>query len=375
MGRSPVSALLPEFPWDALEPLAERARRHPDGLIDLSMGTPTDSVPYRIRQALRRADDAPGYPPTGGSPELRTAIVDYLVRTCNAHALTARAVLPTIGSKELVASLPSALGLGEGDVIAIPHLAYPTYEVGARLAGARVVRAETSEELLAARPSLIWINSPSNPTGALLSAPELRVLVRLGRELGALVVSDECYLPLCPPGTQTASILDPEVCGQSHEGILAVHSLSKRSNLAGYRAGFVAGDPAVVAELLAVRKHSGLIVPTPVQSAMIAALADEDHAEAQTVTYGARRNLLMRALRGVGFHLERARVPFYLWATRLEDCWASAEYLARYGILVSPGEIYGPRGARHVRIALTAASPRIREAKARLLVARREAQR
>jgi succinyldiaminopimelate transaminase len=275
-------------------------------------------------------------------------------------------VLPTIGSKELVAALPTLLGIGPGDIVVIPTVCYPTYEVGVRLAGADVVRADS---LTAVGPSrrvrLVWVNSPSNPTGRVLPAPHLRKVVDWARERGAVVASDECYLSLGWED-RPVSILDDAVTGGDHTGVLAVHSLSKRSNLAGYRAGYVGGDPALVAELLAVRKHSGLIVPAPVQAAMIAALTDDTHVDDQRTRYAARRANLRTALEAAGFTIDHSTAGLYLWATRNEDCWTTVDRLAGHGILTAPGAFYGPAAARHVRIALTATDDRVAAACARL---------
>jgi succinyldiaminopimelate transaminase len=323
-------------------------------------------VPGVIRAALAAASDAPGYPYTAGTLALRETIVHYLGGRCGAVALEPHQVLPTIGSKELVAWLPFLLGLGAGDTVVIPSVCYPTYEVGARLAGASVVRADS---LLALGPAtnirLIWVNSPGNPHGRVLPAVHLRKVVDWARERGAVVVSDECYLELGWEATPV-SVLHEEVCGGSVDGVLAVHSLSKRSNLAGYRAGFVAGDPALVAELLAVRKHAGMIVPAPVQSAMIAAMADQFHVGEQRERYRARRETLRDALTKAGFRIDHSEAGLYLWATRDEDCWATVEWLAERGILAAPGTFYGPAGARHVRVALTATDERVAAAAARL---------
>jgi succinyldiaminopimelate transaminase len=324
-------------------------------------------VPGVIRAALAAASDAPGYPFTAGTLALREAVAHYLRERCAAVPVVGpEHVLPTIGSKELVAWLPFLLGVGAGDTVVIPSVCYPTYEVGARLAGASVVRTDS---LVALGPAtdvkLIWINSPGNPHGRVLPEAHLRKVVDWARERGAVVVSDECYFELGWESTPV-SVLDERVCGGSVEGVLAVHSLSKRSNLAGYRAGFVAGDPALVAELLAVRKHAGMIVPAPVQAAMIAALADQSHVDEQRERYRARRVTLRAALEKAGFQLEHSEAGLYLWATRDEDCWATVDWLAERGILAAPGTFYGPAGARHVRVALTATDERVGAAAARL---------
>jgi succinyldiaminopimelate transaminase len=352
---------LPDFPWDLLAPYAEQARSHPHGVVDLSVGTPVDQTPEVVQRALIEAADAPGYPLTAGMPALREAIAAWFGRRFGA-AVDPSAVLPVIGTKELVAWLPTLLS---ADSVGYPALAYPTYDVGARIAGAKGVVADDT----VAAPDhldLLWLNSPSNPTGAVASAESLRSAVEWARSRGAVVASDECYADIYYGDAAPESVLSPAVCGGSHDGLLAVHSLSKRSNLAGYRAGFVAGDPALIARLLEVRKHAGMIVPAPVQAAMIAALGDDDHVIAQRARYAARRTLLFGALRSAGFTADDTGAGLYLWATRDESCWDTIGWLAERGILAAPGEFYGATGARHVRIALTATDERVASAAARL---------
>jgi succinyldiaminopimelate transaminase len=361
-----VSQRLPDFPWDQLTAYAARARSHPDGIVDLSVGTPVDPTPDVVRRALEAASDSPGYPQTIGLPETRQAAVDWLARRHGVTGLGLDGVLPVIGTKELVAALPVQLGVGPGDTVVFPALAYPTYAVGAALAGARGGATDSLTSLGPERVSLLWLNSPSNPTGRVLPPAHLRKVVDWCRERGTLLVSDECYLECSWEEEAPFSVLHPDICGGSHEGILAVHSLSKRSNLAGYRCGFVAGDPAVVGELLAVRKNLGLILPGPQQVAMAAALADDAHVEEQHSRYLARRTTLRAALEGAGFRVDHSEASLYLWSTRDEDCWTTVSDLADRGILVAPGTFYGPAGARHVRVALTASDERVAAAAARL---------
>ncbi len=363
--RAKVSASLPEFPWDTLAEAKAAAAAHPDGIVDLSVGTPVDPVAPLIREALAAAGSAPGYPTTAGTARLREAAVGALERRFGITGLSQAAVLPVIGSKELIAWLPTLLGLSAPDVVAVPELAYPTYEVGARLAGAQVLRADSLTQLGPQSPALVYLNSPSNPTGRVLGVEHLRKVIGWARERGAVLASDECYLGL---GWDAAplSVLHPSACDGDHTGLLAIHSLSKSSSLAGYRAGFVAGDPDLVAELLAVRKHAGMMVPTPVQAAMVAALDDDVHEHRQRARYEARRAALLPALRAAGFGIDHSEAGLYLWATRGEPCRDSVTWLAARGILVAPGEFYGPRGAQHVRVALTAGDERIAAAVARL---------
>jgi len=353
------------FPWDTLADATAAARAHPDGIVDLSVGTPVDPVAPLIRDALAAASAAGGYPTTAGTSALRHSAVAALARRYGVTGVAASAVLPVIGTKELIAWLPTLLGLGATDTVVIPELAYPTYEVGALLAGAAVVRADALTQLGPAVPALVYLNSPSNPTGKVLGVEHLRKVVEWARERGVLVASDECYLGLSW-AAEPLSVLHPDVCDGDHTGLLAVHSLSKTSSLAGYRAGFVAGDPAVVAELLAVRKHAGMMVPTPVQAAMTAALDDDAHEAEQRARYARRRDLLLPALQAAGFTIDHSEAGLYLWASRDEPCRDTVRWLAQRGILVAPGEFYGPRGARHVRVALTATDERITSAAARL---------
>jgi succinyldiaminopimelate transaminase len=356
-------AQLPVFPWDQLAPYGDRARAHPDGIVDLSIGTPVDPTPAVVLEALRAAADAPGYPLTIGTPELRATLVDWSQRTLGA-AVTEANVVPSIGSKELVALLPSLLGL-QGKKVLIPALAYPTYDVGARLAGCEPVPTHDPCAEDPSQVGLVWLNSPSNPTGQVLTPDELRRVVEWGREHGVLVASDECYLELGWEASPV-SVLHPSVCGGSTEGVVALHSLSKRSNLAGYRSGFLVGDAASVKLVVEARKHIGLLPPAPVQAATVAALRDDPHVTEQKERYQARRDQLGPAVEEAGFRVDHSEAGLYLWCTRDEDCWATVGWLADRGILAAPGAFYGAAGGRHVRIALTATDERIKAATGRL---------
>ncbi|MET9572637.1 succinyldiaminopimelate transaminase [Streptomyces virginiae] len=361
-----VSDRLPAFPWDKLEPYKKTAAGHPDGIVDLSVGTPVDPVPELIRRALIDAADSPGYPTVWGTAALRDAITGWLRGRLGASAAEHRNVLPVVGSKELVAWLPTQLGLGAGDQVAYPRLAYPTYEVGARLCGAEpVVYDDPTTDLDPARVKLLWLNSPSNPTGKVLAKDELVRIVSWAREHGILLFSDECYLELGWEA-EPVSVLHDDVCGGSYEGIVAVHSLSKRSNLAGYRAAFVAGDADVLGELLEIRKHGGMMTPAPVQAATVAALGDDRHVAEQRERYAARRAALRAALEAHGFRVEHSEASLYLWVTRDEPCWDTVAHLADLGILVAPGDFYGEAGARFVRVAFTATDERVEAAVKRL---------
>lgn len=366
--RRRLSAFLPEFPWDTLAEATALARSHPDGIVDLSVGTPVDPVAPLIRDALAAASAEPGYPTTAGTPALRASAVAALRRRYGITGLAESSVLPVIGTKELIAWLPTLLGVGPGDLVVVPELAYPTYDVGARLAGADVLAADSLTQVGPQSPAILFINSPGNPTGQVLGVDHLRKQVGWARERGVIVVSDECYLGLAWDLENAAplSILHPSVSDGDHTGLLAVHSLSKSSSLAGYRAGFVTGDASLVAELLAVRKHAGMMVPRPVQAAMVAALDDDDHESAQRERYRSRRAMLLPAFRSAGFTVDHSEAGLYLWVTRGEPCRDTVGWLAQRGILAAPGEFYGMRGAEHVRVALTATDERIAAAAQRI---------
>jgi succinyldiaminopimelate transaminase len=364
---------LPDFPWDSLAPAAARARAHPDGIVDLSVGTPVDPTPDVVQDALRAASDAHGYPQTWGTPDLREAVAGWFARRRGVPDVDPDGVLPTIGSKELIAWLPTLLGLGAGDLVVHPQVAYPTYDVGARIAGATPVPADGTAQLgptsSTRRLRLVWLNSPSNPTGRVLGRAHLAKVVAWARGRGAVVASDECYAELGWEGEWAdgvPSLLDPQVCGGSHEGLLVVYSLSKQSSAAGYRAAFAAGDPALVSRLLEVRKHAGMIVPWAVQRSMLAALGDDAHVAAQKERYRARRDQLAPALRAAGFRIDHSEAGLYLWASREEPAERTVDRLADLGLLVAPGSFYGAAGARHVRVALTASDERVQAAVQRL---------
>jgi succinyldiaminopimelate transaminase len=360
---------LADYPWDAVAPFAARARAHPGGIVDLSIGSPVDPTPPVVARALADATDAHAYPQTVGTPALREAIVDWYARRRGVSGLSPDHVLPTIGSKELVALLPLLLDLGPGDVVVHPRAAYPTYDVGARLVGATPI-ASDDPDAWAEGTRLVWLNSPGNPDGRVLDAAFLRSAVARARELGAVIASDECYAELGweAPWDESPipSVLDPRVTDGDVSGILSVYSLSKQSNLAGYRAAFLAGDPALITRLLTARKHLGLMLPAPVQTAMIAALGDDSHVAAQKERYRARRATLKPALEAAGFRIDHSEAGLYLWATEDREAWDSIGRLADVGILAGPGPFYGEHFLRHIRVSLTATDERIAAAGERL---------
>ena len=334
-------------------------------MVDLSIGAPVDPVPGTVQAALAAAANSPGYPLTRGTPALRAAAANWLARR-HGVSISPDTVLPVIGTKEFIAWLPTMLGLGPGDTVVYPALAYPTYDAGIRLAGATGLATDSTLSLGPQPVKLAWVNSPSNPTGQVLPPEHLAKLVRWSRERGTLLASDECYIE---QGWETTprSVLHPGVSGGTPDGLLAVHSMSKRSNMAGYRAGFITGDPALIAELHEICRHAGLIVPAPVQAALIAALDDDQAADQQRERYRARRAVLRPAVERAGWAVEHSEAGLYLWAARPgADGWESARILAEAGILASPGELYGAAGVPFIRMALTATDERIATAAARL---------
>ena len=348
---------LPDFPWDALAPYGAIAKKHPQGAIDLSVGTPVDSTPEFIQRAFQEAANSPSYPVTVGTPELREAITAWAKKYLGATGDFG--VLPLIGSKEFVAWLPTFI---EAQSVLYPDVAYPTYLVGSLLAEATATPVSLDATTWP-QADMAWVNSPSNPTGRVHSESEFKAAIDWSRKNKSVVVSDECYLEF-GDSVKPTSILN--YTGGDNTNILAVFSLSKRSSMAGYRAAFIVGDPVLIARILEVRKHAGMMVPLPVQVAMVAALSDEEHVVQQRARYNARRATLAPALRTAGFTIENSEAGLYIWATRKENCWDSVSWLAELGIIATPGVFYGDLGAFHIRIAMTATDAQISEAAARI---------
>jgi succinyldiaminopimelate transaminase len=357
----------PPYPHDSLGPVRAVAAAVPGGMVDASVGTPVDPMPEVVVRAL--ADAAPlatGYPATIGTPALREAAVAWIARRFGC-AVTTHEVVPCLGTKELVASLPRVLSLRDPsrDTVLYPAVAYPTYEMGALLAGLRAVPVPVDEQWHldlsrvdpgdAARALVLWCNDPSNPTGATSSPAQMQEVVDWARARGVVVASDECYaeftydtdgLPATPVTALAAGT----------DGVLAVHSLSKRSNMAGLRSGFVAGDRTLVGYLGGVRKHGGLMMPAPVQAATVAALGDDEHVVEQRARYARRRAVVLPALEARGLVHDGGSSTFYLWLRdpdRARDAWAIADDLATTGLVVAPGDFYGDASTDHVRFALT----------------------
>lgn len=355
---------LPDFPWDLLAPYKKSASAHPGGLVDLSIGTPVDDSPTSMQEALAASGNAPGYPLTIGSPELRAALERWIRERFLAAAPAATFdFLPTIGSKELVGLLPTFV---HAKKVLIPEIAYPTYRVGALVAGAECVPVSDDIATWPRDADLAWINSPANPHGRTLNQAQLREIIEWARATNTILASDECYIEM---GWESEPVSLLQVCDGDTSGILIVHSLSKSFNAAGYRAAFVAGDPALIAKIREIRKHLGLIMPAPIQRAMTAAFAQPDNPDdvaTQKERYRARREKLAQALITAGFEIAHSEAGLYLWATRGEDCWATVAWAAERGILVTPGDFYGAKGANFVRVALTASDDDIARAVDRL---------
>ena len=324
-----------------MAPYGEKAKKYPGGFIDLSQGTPVDPTPIFIQEALTKASNSPSYPLTAGSSQLKDAIRAWA--TLNLGATGEFDVMPVIGSKEFVALLPTFL---QSKTVLYPKIAYPTYLVGALMASAKAIPVEIDAKSWPTA-DLAWINSPSNPTGQVQSDSEILATINWARNNGSVIASDECYLSF---SKEAKSILS--LTGGNNEGVLAVHSLSKRSNLAGYRAAFVIGDSKLIDQIRQIRKHAGLIVPLPVQQAMIAALSDNNHAIEQAERYEKRRIKLITALSNAGFTIEHSQAGLYIWCSKNEDCYKTVDWFANLGVLVTPGSFYGSE--KFIRIALTA---------------------
>jgi len=344
---------LPDFPWDSLREAKKQAAQHPDGLIDLSVGSPVDDTVDSAVHGLTAGSNSPGYPATAGSPQLIEAMVSWWRLERGAAAVGDGNVLPVIGSKEMIALMPFMLGLGKDDVVVHPEISYPTYEVGALAVGATPL-PEDDPTKWPEHTALVWINSPGNPTGRVLDTDQLRLIVERTRELGAVLVSDECYGLLGSDAHPIApSVLSIDVVGRDYSGVLALHSLSKQANMAGYRAAFMAGDATVIARLLELRKHLGLMVPGPIQSAVASALVDTESVARQRDKYSHRRRIIRDAFVAAGFEVHHSEAGLYVWATRGEAADDSVAWLAERGILVTPGHFYGDAGKHHIRVALT----------------------
>ncbi|HEX8802626.1 MAG TPA: aminotransferase class I/II-fold pyridoxal phosphate-dependent enzyme [Acidimicrobiales bacterium] len=352
----PAGFVPPPYPYDRLDDLRAVADRLPGGCVDLSIGTPCDPPRPEVVRALALSGRERGYPPSVGSEELRAEAARWLARRF-AVVVDPAHVAACIGTKELVAGLPHWLRLRTPgrDTVLYPEVSYPSYAMGATLAGCRAVPVGSIDDIDpadAGRALCLWVNSPANPSGELSDLP---AAAAWGRAHGVPVFSDECYIEFTWDGPGRT------ILSEGLEGVVAVHSLSKRSNLAGARAGFYAGDPDLVRYLSELRKHAGFMVPGPVQAAAVEALGDDDHVKVQRERYLRRLDLMVAALGEAGIPARRPPGTFYLWVPAPGgDAWALTRWLAAEGgALVSPGEFYGPAGAGHVRIAVVQPDERI----------------
>ena len=358
-----MSFVPPPYPYDRLGEIVAIADGHPGGAVDLSIGTPCDDAPAEVISALASVGAARGYPPSIGTPAFRTAASAWFARRLGAAVDPDTEIAACVGSKEFVASLPQYLRLRDParDTVLYPAISYPTYAMGATLAGARAVPYTSLDEIDSAdvdRALCVWVNSPGNPTGELA---DLDAAAGWGREHDVLVVSDECYAEF------TWTTGPTTILRAGTEGVLAVHSLSKRDNFAGARIGFYAGDAALVHYLREVRKHAGLMAPGPVQAAAALALNDDAHVDRQRERYLRRLARLQQVLDACGYQVGLPDGAFYLWAPAPDgDAWAAAADLAaRAGIVVSPGEFYGPDATGWFRVAAVQPDERIELAASR----------
>ncbi len=366
----------PDYPYERLRYLASEAESaaFPGGLVDLSIGAPCDPPPPSVAEELAAAPALRGYPASRGTDAYRAACAGFLSGSFGVE-LDPDSLAACIGTKELVASLPHYLRLRrpDRDTVLYPEISYPTYEMGALLAGCRAVPVPVDSRWRldlssigdgdVERALLLWVNSPGNPAGQL---DDLSAVAGWGAERGVLIASDECYADFTWQGGPR-SILESGTAG-----LLAIHSISKRSNLAGLRAGFYAGDPGLVGYLSLARMHAGMMVPGPVQAAAARAWSDVEHLSSQRETYRRRLARLVEILTGAGAEASMPEGGIYIWArcpTGKKDAWEFARFLARRGgVLVSPGDLYGPAGKGFVRVAAVQPDERLEMVAERLKV-------
>jgi len=363
----------PAYPYDLLDALRADAAKLPGGAIDCSIGTPFDPPPAMVVDALSNSDSERGYPPSIGSVKFREAAAGWTQHTFGVSLDPVDQIGACIGTKEFVAGTPHFLRLRQPDLdtVLYPAISYPSYAMGATLAGCRAVAVPVDDQWRidlsaidpadAARALCLWVNTPGNPAGGL---DDLDAVAEWGRSNDVLVLSDECYAEFTWQGAPRTAL------STGTQGVVAVHSLSKRSNLAGVRAGFYAGDADVVQYLREVRKHAGFLVPGPVQAAAVAAWSDQDHVDLQRERYRRRLELGAKLLAGFGAPADQPGGGFYLWASAPDgDAWALARRLAAVaGVIVSPGEFYGDAGRGRIRLAVVQPEERLHLALDRLAV-------
>lgn len=363
------------YDWSRIGKFRDTAQHAQGGMVDMSVGSPVDPVPSSVQQALQNnanAANAFGYPVTVGTAELQSAIRGWYEHYHHIDLDQINAsIVPTVGSKEAVALMASLLHLGSEDVVVQPKISYPTYAIGTQLAGAQVHMvddvADVDSWVNVPNVKAIWVNSPSNPTGDILSADDLRKIVCAARSINAVVLSDECYALLRWDGVASVatSMLDPYVCDNDAHNIMALYSLSKQSNMAGYRTAFVAGDTQLVKAMQTYRKQIGLIIPGAVQAAMVAGLEDTKAVQEQASMYKNRLEKIVKALQAYGYDAHMPQGALYVWVHALgADCWEDMDVLSRIGIIASPGEFYG--ASNYLRFSATVSDEIISQACERL---------
>ncbi|EFA22809.1 succinyldiaminopimelate transaminase [Bifidobacterium gallicum] len=374
------------YDWSRIAQYRRTAQAAAGGMIDLSVGSPVDPVPDSVRKALAAASADPnahGYPLTIGTPQLREALHTWF-RDCrdvpDLEAIGA-SVVPTVGSKEAVALMASLLGLGHGDVVVQPRVSYPTYEIGTQIAGATVLKvddvADVDSWVHEPHVKAIWVNSPNNPTGRVLDAAALARIVDAARSIDAVVLSDECYALMDwsrasreavahdQPFVSSPCALRHDVCSDSARNVLVLYSLSKQSNMAGYRTAAIAGDAEIIKTMTQLRKQIGQIIPGPVQAAMAAGLGDVAAVRTQYERYRQRLGTLVQGLRAYGYAADMPQGALYVWVrAKSGDCWSDMAALAQIGIIASPGEFYG--APEYLRFSATAIDEQIEQASQRL---------
>lgn len=347
------------FPWDSIEKYRKLIK------YDLSIGSPVDEVPESVQNAVAQCLNTNTYPLTSGTKELRETIANWLKTVRNVKNISYEDIIPTIGSKEAVAFLPMMLGVKENDIIVRPSKAYPTYDIGALACGAQIISSDNihdwcDDQSICQRVKLIWVNSPNNPTGRILSIDELKEIVTLARKINAVVVSDECYALFnwqSQSFKPAPSILDDEVSNGNFDNLLMLYSLSKQLNMAGYRSAFMAGDKNLIRQILHIRKQTGLIMPQIIQNATIAALMDQKATDKQLNLYYQRYLKLKSAFIKAGYDVEYSDGGLYLWvniSAKHQNCMEAIEYFANKQILFAPGVFYDKNATNYIRVSLTA---------------------
>lgn len=360
---------LDAYPFARLAETKRRLLAEGVDLIDFGAGEPREETPVFIREALKAALPALStYPAAEGLPELRDAIAAWARRRFGAALDPAAEIVPTFGSKEAIFHLAQIL---DGEFVAVPAPAYPVYDRGARFAGKRVLplplRPESGylpelDGVPWERVALLWLNYPNNPTAATAPLELYARAAELARRHGFVLASDEAYSELYFGSEPPASALQLE----DRTNVAVLNTLSKRSSMPGYRSGFVAGDPALIAALKLYRPNVGVAPPEFVQRAAIAAWGDEEHVDAVRERYRAKRDIILPAVEAAGLRNAGGDASFFLWLDAGGDADAAAAELLAHGIVLAPGTFFGPLGAGFLRLALVPTPEECERAAARL---------